>query len=447
MRIGTGALAAALTLGLLPAAAQEAACPADEPSSAEADHRRMMEALGIESLRPGRNGMDPDAPNAANYDEATSNPYPRLPPLLVDKAGEPVGAEDWEERREELLALFGDEIYGRVPRDVPPVDWVVTSEGAVEIGEVPALMRTYEGRVDDAACPGIDVTLDLTLTLPVEAAGPVPAVLSLVFRLPPGVELPDSMRPEGPSATERVLARGWAHAELVPTSVQPDTGDGLSRGIIGLTNRGRPRSPEQWGALRAWAWGASRALDALEAAPGVDGSRVAIEGLSRYGKAVLVAMAYDTRFAAGFSGSSGEGGASLYRRDNGETLENLASPGEYHWMAGNFLRYAGPLNWHDLPVDAHSLIALSAPRPLFVGTGSADQGDAWVDPRGIFMATQAASPIWTLLGEEGLADIPYEGAGTEDTGGTLAFRQHAGGHTNAPNWEAFLDFAGRHLAD
>ncbi|WP_036766650.1 alpha/beta hydrolase family protein [Parvularcula oceani] len=447
MRMGRGVLAAALMLGALPAAAQEAACPAGEPLSAEADHRRMMDTLGIEALRPGRNGMDPDAPNAANYDEAASNPYPRLPPLLVDEEGEAVGAEDWGKRREELIALFDREIYGRVPEDVPPVHWVVISEEAAEIGGIPALIRTYEGRVDNSACPGIEVTLDLTLTLPAEAEGPVPAVLSLVFRLPPGVELPEGMRPQGPSATERVLSRGWAHAELVPTSVQPDRGDGLSRGIIGLANRGRPRTQDQWGALRAWAWGASRALDALEAAPAVDGDRVAIEGLSRYGKAVLVAMAYDTRFAAGFSGSSGEGGGSLYRRDNGETLENLASSGEYHWMAGNFLRYAGPLGWDDLPVDAHGLIALSAPRPLFVGTGSADQGDAWVDPRGIFLAARAASPVWTLLGEEGVADILYKGAGTEDLGGTLAFRQHGGGHTNGPNWEAFLDFAERHFAD
>ncbi len=220
--------------------------------------------------------------------------------------------------------------------------------------------------------------------------------------------------PPGPDWRDLVLGRGWGYAILDPTSVQPDNGAGLSRGVIGLVNHGRPRAPDDWGALRAWAWGASRVLDFLATDPAVDDGRVAIEGLSRYGKAALVTMAYDQRFAAGLVASSGEGGAKLHRRKRGEQLENLAASGEYHWMAGNFLRYAGPLTVDDLPVDAHELIALCAPRPLFISVGN-DQADGWVDSRGMFMAAVAAGPVYSPAGRArpGRHDLP----GTADPGG------------------------------
>ena len=165
----------------------------------------------------------------------------------------------------------------------------------------------------------------------------------------------------GPSWQQQVLAKGWGYAIIVPNSIQADNGAGLTRGIIGLCNKGQPRKADDWGALRAWAWGASRALDYFETDKAVDAKRVGIEGLSRYGKAAIVAMAYDERFAIGFIGSSGAGGAKLHRRNFGELVENVASSGEYHWMAGNYLKYAGPLTWNDLPVDSHELVALCRP--------------------------------------------------------------------------------------
>ena len=174
----------------------------------------------------------------------------------------------------------------------------------------------------------------------------------------------------GPTWQQQVLAKGWGYAILIPNSIQADNGAGLTAGIIGLFNKGQPRKPDDWGALRAWAWGASRALDYFETDKAVDAKQVGIEGLSRYGKAALVAMAYDQRFAIGFIGSSGEGGAKLHRRNCGELVENLTGSGEYHWMAGNFLKYGGPLNAGDLPVDAHELIALCAPRPTFISYGA-----------------------------------------------------------------------------
>jgi hypothetical protein len=192
------------------------------------------------------------------------------------------------------------------------------------------------------------------------------------------------------------------YAIIIPSSIQADNGAGLTRGIIGLVNKGQPRKPDDWGALRAWAWGASRALDYFETDRAVDAKRVGIEGLSRYGKAAIVTMAYDPRFAIGFIGSSGEGGAKLHRRNFGELVENVAGAGEYHWMAGNFIKYAGPLTWNDLPVDAHELVALCAPRPVFISCGSFEVEGGWVDAKGMFLAAAGAGPVYRLLGRKDL---------------------------------------------
>jgi hypothetical protein len=209
-----------------------------------------------------------------------------------------------------------------------------------------------------------------------------------------------------------------------------------------LVNKGQRRKPEDWGALRAWAWGASRVLDYLETDKAVNAKRVGIEGHSRYGKAALVTMAYEPRMSIVYVSSSGEGGAKLHRRNAGELVENVASSGEYHWMAGNFIKYAGPLQWNDMPVDAHELIGLCAPRPVFIGCGQ--KGDGWVDARGMFMATVAAGPVYKLLGKKDLGTDKYPAVETALIDGDLAFRQHAGGHTPAPNWATFIQFAGKY---
>jgi hypothetical protein len=248
-----------------------------------------------------------------------------------------------------------------------------------------------------------------------------------------------------PSWQQQVLAKGWGYAILIPTTVQADNGEGLTSGIIGLVNKSQPRKPDDWGALRAWAWGASRALDYFETDKSVDAHRVVIEGLSRYGKAALVTMAYDPRFAIGFIASSGEGGAKILRRDFGEQVENVASANEYHWMAGNFLKYAGPLTGSDLPVDAHELIALCAPRPVFVSGGVTQAGDGWADAKGTFLAEVGAGPVYRLLGKKDLGTTEFPPTETALVDGDLAFRQHSGGHTAGPNWPTFLDFAERYF--
>jgi hypothetical protein len=411
--------------------------------NAEQDHRRMLELLGIESLRPGADGWRKDVPNAANYDESKVARDIRLPDPLALENGERVTTPDaWRQvRRPEIVELFDREIYGRVPEQTPAVRWEVVSTEHERVADVPVVTKKLVGHVDNSAYPQITVDIDLTLTTPAETDGPVPVIMEFgwvgSWGRPP--------RQEGPTWKEQLIAKGWGYAVIVPTSYQADNGGGLTQGIIGLCNKGRPRDADDWGALRAWAWGASRALDYFETDPAVDAKRVGIEGLSRYGKAALVTMAYEPRFAIGFIGSSGAGGAKIWRRDYGERLENVASSGEYHWMAGNFIKYAGPLTVDDLPVDQHELVALCAPRPVLISSGTLEQGDGWVDAKGMFLAAAEAGPVYELLGARGLSTGEFPPVGTPLTGGEVAFRQHEGGHTTGPNWPTFIEFAARYF--
>jgi len=421
------------------------------------DHRRMMKLLGIDSLRPGPSGT-PGQPNSANRDESKAGPFSPLPDPLIMNNGKRVKSPKqwWNKRRPEIQELFDREVYGRVPDNVPAVKWEVVEVRNDSVGTYSVITKKIVGHVDNSAYPSIKVDIDLTLTIPAGAQRSVPVIMEFGFAMPAGVRpaaqarsganAPAAQgRPAGPSWQEQVLAEGWGFAILVPGSIQADWGAGLRSGIIGLTGRGEPRKPDDWGALRAWAWGASRALDYFETEPMVDAKKVGIEGLSRYGKAAIVAMAYDQRFAIGFIGSSGAGGLKLYRRIYGEQVENLAGSGEYHWFAGNFIKYAGRLTHNDLPVDAHELLAMCAPRPVFISTGTSESGDAWVDPKGMFLAGVYASPVYELLGKKGLETKEFPAAGIALINGDIAFRMHTSGHTTGPNWPYFIEFARRYL--
>jgi lysophospholipase L1-like esterase len=432
------------------------------------DHRHMMQQLGITKLRPGPSGNE-QAPNHANYDEALANPFPHLPEVLTLKNGREVTTAEqwWKLRRPEIVEDFEREVVGRIPKSVPKVTWSVAATVTAEVAGRPVVGKRLVGRADNTAYPSIAVEAQLVLVTPADAKTPVPVMI--MFR---GGGLPGEPPPQGrrgfgpppgaagsdPPATDQLIAAGWGYAFLNPTSVQADNGAGLTKGIIGLTNRGQPRKPDDWGALRAWAWGASRALDYLETDAAVDATRVGIEGVSRYGKAALVTMAFDTRFAVVLVGSSGEGGAKLHRRNFGEAVENLTGSGEYHWMAGNFLKYGaaessfGSKNAGDIPVDAHQLIALCAPRPTFISYGVPEKGDArWLDQQGSFMAVVAAGPVFRLLGAQDLGtsdDYMKEKMPPVNTSlleGELAWRQHDGGHTDGPNWKYFIPWAERML--
>jgi hypothetical protein len=419
--------------------------PAPVQMTAQEDHKRMMEQLKITSIRRGANGNDKNAENYANYDEAKANPYPKLPDPLVMKDGKKVTtAEMWtKKRRAEIVEDFDSEVYGRVPKETPKVRWEVADTKEQKVGEIAVVTKQLMGHVDNSSYSQITVDIKVTLTTPANAKGPVPVMMEFGFgggggRGPGGGA-------GGPSWQQQVLDKGWGYAIIVPGSIQADNGAGLTKGIIGLCNKGQPRKPDDWGALRAWAWGASRALDYFETDKAVDAKQVGIEGLSRYGKAAIVTLAYDERFAIGFIGSSGEGGVKLHRRNWGELVENVASSGEYHWMAGNFIKYAGPKTPDDLPVDAHELVALCAPRPVFISCGSFKVEGGWVDAKGMFMAGVGAGPVYKLLGKKDLGVTEMPEMETALIDGEVAFRQHSGGHTTGPNWPTFLKFAERYM--
>ena len=477
--------------------------------TAEQDHQNMMDQLGITKLREGPSG-DERAANHANYDEALANPYPVLPDALRLDGGERVttAAQWWKVRRPQIVEAMQREVYGFVPAKVPGVTWAVVASEREQVGGVAVIAKQLVGHVDNSAYPLIDVNISMTLVTPADlSAGdkgrkvpvlmmfrrtglPAPVQppqgdvdrvdaalkrllaerepeLGAVFAEYPGYGLlpapaPFRFGPPPPEfgvgagdlpPTMELLKAGWGYALVDPASIQADNGEGLTRGIIGLVNRGQPRTPEQWGALRAWSWGAGRALDYLETDAAVDGKHVGIEGVSRYGKAALVTLAFDQRFAMGLIGSSGEGGAKLNRRNFGEAVETLTG-GEYYWMAGNFMKYGaaagkfGSKTAADLPVDAHELIALCAPRLTFISYGVPEAGDAkWLDQQGSYMAAVAAQPVFRLVGAKGMgvgddpmmAKMPPVKEGLLD--GQLAWRQHDGGHTDAPNVQTFIEWA------
>ena len=447
--------------------AQQAESPAPLEWSTEQDHQDMQRQLGIEALRPGPSGRD-DAPNPANYDESMANPFPDWPDLLVLENGDRVTSAEqwWQLRRPEIVEAFEREVVGRIPSDVPDVEWSIAETAQGTLAGHSVTGRQLVGRVDNSSYPQISVEMSLTLVLPKDATGPVPVMILFGGRaLDQAVGNAEVRRfggggdgPQDAPNTEQLIAAGWGFAFLNPGSIQADNGAGLTRGIIGLVNKGQARKPDDWGSLRAWSWGAARALDYFETEPAIDAAHVGIEGVSRYGKAALVTLAFEPRFAVGLIGSSGEGGVSPYRRNFGEMVENLTGGGEYHWVAGNFLKYGtsessfGSMNAGDLPVDSHSLIALAAPRATFISYGIPERGDAlWLDQQGSYMATVAAGKVFALLGEEAVgtnesyrtAQLPAVNQGL--LSGRLAWRQHDGGHTDAPNWKYFIPWANREL--
>jgi hypothetical protein len=249
---------------------------------------------------------------------------------------------------------------------------------------------------------------------------------------------PGAKKDSALTSLDMVIAKGWAIGTVNTAAIQADNGAGLDQGIIGLVSEGKPRQPSDWGVLAAWSWGLSRALDYFETDKRINKKQMGIEGHSRWGKTALLAAALDDRWSIAYVSCSGCMGASLEKRNYGETIDIVAGDGEYHWMAENFLKYGG--HPEALPVDAHDLIALVAPRPVFVTGGT---HDSWADPMGEFLACVAAGPVYRLLGKKdmGTAVMPVPDAGL--MAGELAFRLHEGGHTDLLDWPVFIEFAAR----
>ena len=419
-----------------------------------------------------------------NYDESIANRYPNLPDPLTLKNGQKVTTPEmwWKQRRPEIVEDYEREFYGRIPANVPGVKWTVTSVTnrvvSNQTTNFAVIEKRLAGHVDNSSYTNVSVDMQFSFTVPANAAGPVPLIIQLTagggggfgraaafqdaeLFLPAGCagEVWSGAATNAAAARRRRrggfggLRRGrrirrvwrlwrvWRPARLAGDGVEQWLGlrnvqhlygasgrrGRVQPGIIGLVNKGQHRKLDDWGVLRAWAWGASRALDYLETDPLVDAKQVGLEGHSRWGKATIVAMAFDQRFAIAYSSSSGFGGAEINRRNYGEVLENGTWEDAYHWYAANLIKYAGLLTPGDLPVDGHELVALCAPRPVFIGGGNPTDpgGDGHADPKGMFMAAAGASPVYELLGKKGLGTTEFPPIGMALIDGDVAYREHA----------------------
>jgi len=462
-------IALALTASAQQAAPSAPRIPTPEEraalSAASATERsRELQLLRITAMQPSATAYDIGKPGNANYDESKANPYPNLPALLVMKNGKQVTTPAlWSARSKELLDLFAENVYGKYPAHIPAVSWKVESTQETTVAGVPAVVKHIVGHVDNSAYPAITVNIVADVVTPAATHGTkVPVIIGggtlRPFNFTPRPAAPGqivhrmAMPADPPDSAKLLLQAGWGFVARASNEVQADNGAGLDKGIIGLVNHGQPRSLDDWGVLRAWAWADSRIVDYLQTDADVNGAKVGVMGHSRGGKAALVAMVDDPRIAIGFISSSGAGGADLYRRNYGETMGNLCGDQEFHWFAGNFLRYCAVGHTaNEMPVDSHEFIALVAPRPVFIGGGALitdpeyAPGDAWQDAQGMFIAAVAAGPAWNLTGAEGLGTSAFPPMNTFINTGRIAFRQHQYGHTPAPNWPYFLEFAQKQL--
>lgn len=389
-----------------------------------------------------------------NYDEAKTGTY-TLPDPLVLANGKPVkDAKTWnQKRRPELIRLFEENQYGRSPERPAGMSFDVFDKGTPAF-DGKAIRKQVT--VNFAA----GKKMDLLMYLP-HSSKPVPFLLNLSFTAnsnvvdDPGVKVGEVWGPDkkkipaaqgrrfGRIDVVRLLDAGFGFGTIYYGDIDPDFAGGIPHGIRAafLTPGETEPAPGEWGAIAAWGWGLSRALDYLETDKDVDAKRVAIHGVSRLGKTVMWAGARDTRFALVIASCSGEGGAALSRRNYGETVAHLTAPSRYPYQfCANYGKYAQQVD--RMPVDANLLVALVAPRPLLLQTGDKD---FWSDPKGEFLAAVAAGPVYKLLGEQGLETDQMPPAGT-GIFHTLGYFEHVGGHGTIPSdWDVYLQFLKTHL--
>ena len=397
-----------------------------------------------------------------NYDESRV-PACTLPDPLVMANGQKVdSAQMWtEKRRPELLKLFETYEYGHDPGRPRGMTFQVVSVDNHALGGKATrkeVLINFSGKKDGPK-------MRLLIYLPNGAPRPTPMFLGLNFggnqtvAADPGITINKGWMRDGwgivdHHATEdsrgvnacrwhlqKILARGYGLATAYYGDIEPDFEGGIRESVRALYLRPGQSEPaaDGWGAIGAWAWGLSRAMDYLETDKDVDAHRVAVMGHSRLGKTALWAGAQDTRFALVISNDSGEGGAALSRRWMGETVKAINTSFPW-WFCRNFRKYNNDVN--ALPVDQHELLALIAPRPVYIATAA---GDLWADPRGMFLAGKAADPVYRMLGTDGLGASKMPGIG-QPVMTTIGFHLRCGPHNvTAYDWEQFLNFADRHM--
>jgi len=395
-----------------------------------------------------------------NYTEAKVGTYTLPDPLKLANGNSVATAKVWfEKRRPEIVKLFEENQYGRMPDRPRDMHFDVFDRATPAFDGKAVRRQATIYFTKDKSGPSVDVLL----YLPASAGGPVPVLLNVGFAAnnlavsDPGVKVGRSFDPINkqrvPATPGKfnfggidvlpVIEKGVGLATVNYGDIDPDALSGLPFGVRNLyLKRGQTApAPDEWGSISAWAWGLSRVLDYLETDKGVDAGRVALMGVSRLGKTVLWTAAHDTRFALVIASCSGEGGAALSRRNYGETIKHLVEPTRYPYQfCANYAKYADQVD--QFPVDAHMLLALIAPRPVLLQTGDADR---WSDPKGEFLAAVAATPVFKLLGKEGIDAAQMPPAGTPILN-TLGYFMHAGGHGSMPSdWVQFFKFMEMHF--
>ena len=402
--------------------------------TAEEVHAAERARFGFGELRQGASGTASD-PNAANTDEEKVGAF-ALPPLFASST--PPTPEEWVSRRAELARLVEDNWVGRIPEIVAQFR-IVWRKEPTSTRQRNAVAEQWVGQViapDGRMGPSIDAIV----TFPAQAQG-TPALIDYTY-IWPGGRTPDFGGPPPPDGVALALSHGFTHVAYRPQMLQADGAAQMQQGVIGLARW--PREQHDWGALRAWAWGASQLREELARDPRINGERISLQGHSRFGKGVLVAAAFDLAFADANVSSSGAGGAKLMRRDYGERWENMAGSGAFHWFTPNIMAYArGDQTTANLPVDAHTLIALRAPRPLFVTSGVSGKGDSWVDPTGMWQAVRAAQPVWLIFGSAVPRDPMPDPGSDPDAMYKLGWYQHTEGHIPWPGYAEFFEHEAR----
>ena len=363
--------------------------------------------------------------HVSNYDESKVGTF-TLPDPLTLANGKPVkDAATWTKvRRPELIKIYERDIWGRIPASTPKVAWTAAPVETVN----GVVVKKIAGAIGTAAnAPKIN----LKVALPAGASKPVPVILLVQFG-GGGAPVPD------PPLASEILARGWGYATVGYNDIQPDKADAFDQGVIGAT--GKAPADDEWADVSAWSWGVSRIIDYLETDKAVDAKKIALHGHSRIGKTALWASALDERVAAVYASCAGEMGSALSRRDYGETVDDMAQRFPY-WFNRNFQKWAG--RWNEMPVDAHTLIALSAPRPVFLTGGTDDQ---WADPVGEFKALVAAGPVYRLLDRKDVGTTTVPPLDTPVISGDLGWYYHTGPHAaTAQDWKVFLQFLDKYF--